>query len=166
VSIFGWLCASVTSFYIKRLINFHFPCLLNNKELKSLQIEKYKQVEVELVQQNRETIQQQKKEQYLKENMDSDTICWSDELEKRLRQLYIDEEDVVDIFWGRHITEHLSESKKWHVYVIIHCGIEQEEKIKDEIIYFIPKSKDLLVVKFIHKTLVFHFQLEKRFLRI
>ena len=91
--------------------------MLNNKEPKSLQIEKYKKVEVELV--------QQKKEQDLKKNMDSDTICWSDELETRLHQLYIDEENVVDIFWGQHITEHLLGSKKWHVYVIIHCGIEQ-----------------------------------------
>ncbi|CAG8632507.1 10288_t:CDS:2 [Ambispora gerdemannii] len=74
-----------------------------------------------------------------RKNIKSDNIYWSDALETRLRQLYA-YDNIVDVFWGRRITEHLAGNKRWHVYVVTRDPFEKTEKVaKDEVIYFISE---------------------------
>ncbi|RGB31588.1 hypothetical protein C1646_255536 [Rhizophagus diaphanus] len=45
----------------------------------------------------------------------SNSIFWSNALEARLCELYM-KDDVVDIFWGQPVENHLIGSTNWHVY--------------------------------------------------
>ncbi|RIA94974.1 hypothetical protein C1645_817347 [Glomus cerebriforme] len=71
------------------------------------------------------------------------SICWSDVLEARLCELYM-KDDIVDIFWGRLIEDHIAESTTWNVYVItrgLHHPYTKTEIIEDgQIIHFIAEE--------------------------
>ncbi|GBB96774.1 hypothetical protein RclHR1_02830010 [Rhizophagus clarus] len=74
----------------------------------------------------------------------SNLTFWSDALETRLCELYM-KDDVVDIFWGQPIEEHLNSSTDWHVYVItrgLHNSYAKTEIITDkQVIRFITEEE-------------------------
>ncbi|CAB4413213.1 unnamed protein product [Rhizophagus irregularis] len=69
------------------------------------------------------------------------SIPWSDDLEKRLRQLYA-KEDIVDIFWGRSLKD---DDTTWSVYIvsrnICHLCKRTENVKEDQIIRFIAEEE-------------------------
>ncbi|RIA78912.1 hypothetical protein C1645_842076 [Glomus cerebriforme] len=75
------------------------------------------------------------------------SIFWSDALEARLCELYI-KDDVVDIFWGRPIEDHLAGSTSWHVYVItrgLYHPYAKTEIIADgQVIHFMAEEANFI----------------------
>ncbi|CAB4392448.1 unnamed protein product [Rhizophagus irregularis] len=71
------------------------------------------------------------------------SIFWSDALEARLCELYM-KDDVIDIFWGRPIEDHLVGSTNWNIYVItrgLYCPYAKTEIIADgQVIHFIAEE--------------------------
>ncbi|UZO27634.1 uncharacterized protein OCT59_019824 [Rhizophagus irregularis] len=71
------------------------------------------------------------------------SIFWSDALEARLYELYM-KDDVIDIFWGRPIEDHLVGSTNWNIYVItrgLYCPYARTEIIADDqVIHFIAEE--------------------------
>ncbi|RIA94975.1 hypothetical protein C1645_817348 [Glomus cerebriforme] len=75
------------------------------------------------------------------------SIFWSDALETRLCELYM-KDDIVDIFWGRLIENHIAESTTWNVYVItrgLHHPYAKTEMIEDgQVIHFIAEEANFV----------------------
>ncbi|RIA91632.1 hypothetical protein C1645_736967 [Glomus cerebriforme] len=64
---------------------------------------------------------------------------WSNELETRLLEIY-ERKDVTDIFWGRPIKEHLTESTHWYIYVITRSYTNTEILNDGQIIRYIAEE--------------------------
>ncbi|PKY44958.1 hypothetical protein RhiirA4_515296 [Rhizophagus irregularis] len=76
------------------------------------------------------------------------SIFWSDALEVRLCELYM-KNDVIDIFWGRLVEEHLKGSTNWNIYVFTHglyCPYAKIERIADgQVIHFIAEETKFVI---------------------
>ncbi|GBB96769.1 hypothetical protein RclHR1_02830005 [Rhizophagus clarus] len=72
------------------------------------------------------------------------SIFWSNALEARLCELYM-KDDVVDIFWGRPVEEHLVGSTTWYVYVITRGSYNSYAKMEtitdNQVINFIAEEE-------------------------
>ncbi|EXX60781.1 uncharacterized protein OCT59_024403 [Rhizophagus irregularis] len=67
-------------------------------------------------------------------------LTWGDDLEKRLRQLYV-KENIVDIFWGRSLKD---DDTIWSVYVVRNIPYlfkRTENVMEDQMIRFITEEE-------------------------